>query len=401
MKGRKTQGPATLDPGSLLRVPLVARLVDGVEATLVPRAVDHHWYYERIVTLKIGGFNPFAGQIFHGARSRLATWLQAPHRSGRPLNERDELVNEVLFAAHDYLHVWAYSVLGELCPELRIGEGPLREADFERLVFCHLLSEAVATVGLDFWYLGTVKLCEVCDLGTTVQTLTTSYHQEWEGEYRRGWPSVRVQVPAFFEQIAQFYCDGVLTGVDVEALRLSPRLLKWLEHELRYGVLQREYTRRWLSFLRDGKDPESTDEMRRPVKVAADWQRKVTRELGDRLWRLVKEGTPARGAAPSWPTRAWCSPAAALPDPRFTTISGMSDDEIRARSAFFEQQAIYPYFFAQFVSAFRWDKFDRGKLPLLSLVKQHPDVRALLSLFRGETRLAPCPGEPRDLLFLN
>ncbi len=62
-------------------------------------------------------------------------------------------------------------------------------------------------------------------------------------------PWVRPPRPEFFDELAEFYCTGVLRGFGVEDLRRSPLLLQWLEHELRYGQRQREYARQWFAHV--------------------------------------------------------------------------------------------------------------------------------------------------------
>src|SRR5207237_1319288 len=83
------------------------------------------------------------------ARSPLAEWLDDPAQGVRELNQDDALLTEVLFAVHDYLHVWAYHLVRDAVPDLGFGRPPASEAELEDHVFCHLLTEAVATVGLD------------------------------------------------------------------------------------------------------------------------------------------------------------------------------------------------------------------------------------------------------------
>jgi hypothetical protein len=89
-------------------------------------------------------------------------------------------------------------VLHERRPDLSFASLDGEVIDFEDLIFCHLLTEAVAVAGLDYWYLSCVELNDVVDLGTTVRNLTIPYHERQRAEVRRFCPSLEVQTPEFF-----------------------------------------------------------------------------------------------------------------------------------------------------------------------------------------------------------
>src|SRR5688572_16545693 len=104
-----------------------------------------------------------------------------------------------------------------------------------------LLSEAAATVGVDYWWLCAVELGELLPIGTRVRGgLTTSYHERDRSEYRRFYPELEVQSLAFFGDLCAFHCNGEFVGFDGDDLARSPLLLAWLTQELRYGERQRE-----------------------------------------------------------------------------------------------------------------------------------------------------------------
>jgi hypothetical protein len=191
--------PATpLHPESLLRIALVRQMLEDRRFRLQPRAIDRTWQYERAIPMSVVGFNPFNGTIYYGARSFLARWLREPHASARLHNEGDYLVRELLFAVHDYLHAWSVALIRELAPELGYGSTPIIREQIDRLAFCHLLTEAVATCGLDYWYLSTLELDDVVPIGSLTTGLTISYHERFLPEYRRFHPEFRVQDPEFF-----------------------------------------------------------------------------------------------------------------------------------------------------------------------------------------------------------
>jgi hypothetical protein len=175
------------------RIPLVREMLEDPNISLVPRAVDCRWRYAGLLPHGVTGFNPLRYEVYYGRISQLARWLADPFAASRELNARDQLVHEVLLAVHDYLHCWAVQAIRDLAPELGYGAGALAADSLEAAAFCHLLTEAVATVGLDYWYLSVVDLNAVCDLATTKSTLTTSYRELDAAEFRRADPHLVVQ----------------------------------------------------------------------------------------------------------------------------------------------------------------------------------------------------------------
>ena len=153
MPRRPTPTPGKrLHAESLLRIPLVRQMMEDPAIRLVPRAVDAAWRYRQIAPVSVVGFNPWIKSVFYASESLFAAWLEDPYGSARAHNEDDLLVYEVLMAAHDHLHAWASLAIAALRPELRFGVGRITADKLEDHVFCHLLTEAVASGGLDYWY---------------------------------------------------------------------------------------------------------------------------------------------------------------------------------------------------------------------------------------------------------
>jgi hypothetical protein len=278
-----------LAPDSLLHIPLVRMMLGDPCVRFRRRAIDAEWVYRRTVP-STGGFNPALGAVYYGARSKLAAWLHDPSSGAREHNRSDTLLHEVLFAVHDYLHIWAYRVIRELLPRLEFGRAPVADERFEDHVFCHLLTEAAATVGLDYWYMCTLDINDVVDLGSTMSSLTVPYHDRHLAEYRRWCPSLEPQAASFFATVVDVYCRGVFPGILNGHVRQSPRLLSWMEKELLYGKRQRVYTREWLSFASGRPLHAPMAEIARPCIADKDWQREVITELGQLLWEKVKLG---------------------------------------------------------------------------------------------------------------
>jgi hypothetical protein len=360
-----------------------------------PRALDQRWYYEHILPVTLAGFNPFLRTLFYASNSAFSRWLADPYGSARDYNENDNLVREVLFAAHDYLHCWSAAAIAVLAPWVRFDTGPLLRDNLEDFVFCQLLTEAAATVGLDYWYLSTFILDERIPLGTTYVTLTVDYHERYVSEYRRFCPDWDAQRPGFFGDIARFYCSGIFEGFDVRDVRRSPRLLRWLSHELRYGAKQREYTRLWLSFLAAEEISHEPHELAAPVSFEEPWKQRLIHELGLVLFAKIKQGHDS-GLALRTRNEPPESPRERQPDFRFVNANVLpltSDTTTHPDSL--------RYYVFQRVSATAFAGVtDDVRRALLRALRREEHEEALRLIERAE-RVPPVGAEPRDLFVLN
>ncbi|HYO53510.1 hypothetical protein [Archangium sp.] len=360
-----------------------------------PRAIDQQWRYKHLVPLSLAGFNPFLRTLFHASNSALSRWLADPYSSARDYNENDRLTREVLFAAHDYLHCWSAAVIAELAPWVRFDTGPILRDTLEDFVFCHLLTEAAATVGLDYWYLSTIDLDERIPIGTTLTTLTVNYHERYVSEYRRFCPDWDAQHPGFFGDIARFYCSGVFKGFDVQDVRRSPRLLNWLSHELSYGAKQREYTREWLAFLAAVEISDEPRQLAAPVSLEEPWKQRLIHELGLVLFTKVKEDSDSglvlrnRNTPPE-------SPKDRLPDFRFVNANVVP---------LTPEAAAHPkslrYYVLQRIAATALDGVSEDTQRALLHALRREEYEAALRLIEPAERVPPVGAEPRDLFVLN
>ncbi|MFY0572820.1 hypothetical protein ACN28E_54570 [Archangium lansingense] len=378
---------------SLLQLPLVRRMLSDPLVRLVPRAIDQRWHYERIAPVTLTGFNPFHRSVFYASHSALSRWLDEPYGSARDYNEGDHLVREVLFAVHDYLHCWSAAAIAVLAPRVRFDTGPILRDNLEDFVFCHLLTEVAATVGLDYWYLSTFNLAERIPIGTTLVNLTVNYHERYVSEYRRFCPRWDAQRPEFFGDLARFYCSGVFEGFDVRDVRRSPRLLKWLSHELTYGARQREYTRLWLSFLAAEEIPPGPRGLSAPVSFEEPWKQRLIHELGRVMFAKIKEDSDSglvlrnRNEPPE-------SPRARRPDFRFVNANVVpftpdaSPESLR-------------YYVLQRVSAMAFDRLSRDVRQAIARGLRREEHEEVLRLIERAERVPPVGGEPRDLFVLN
>jgi hypothetical protein len=396
MAGASTTKPG-LHPESLLRIPLAAQMFADPDMSVVVRGIDSRWAYSEIVSRRIDGFNPFEGAVFVGRHSHLARWL--PHRSGsaRPFNRKDGLVGELLFAIHDYLHIWCYRWIGALWPELGFGTAPITRLNFENMVFCHLLSEAAATAGLDYWYLACVELNEVAPIGSAYQGLTVNYRESMEDEYRRFDPRLKIQSPAFLETLTRFYCDGAFPGFSAADMEKSPVLRQWLGHELSYGELQRRYCREWFAYLSDGAVALKDSELARPVKGARGRQRRLTARIGELLWAKVKSGEPGTADYRFDRDRLWRPPAARPLCYQFVNLNrdGLPDREKAAALS----EMSFRYLLHQFVAGFDHAAFPDDALALIPTLYAERNFELGRCLLKGMKRVPASAQEPLSMFF--
>lgn len=397
------------DESPLLRIPLVAQMLEDPRVELCGRAVDNGWKYHECFAESLGGFHPTSGKLFYPVRSALGAWLQDKSADVRELNVSDRLVNELLFLTHDYLHAWGVLTINELYPQLGFGWQPITEENFEAMVFAMLATEAVATVGLDYWYLSTIDLERLLGVGTGVTTLTVSYHDRDAAEFRRFSPTFDVQSPEFYGQIARFYCSGTFAGFDLADARRSPKLLSWLRHELSYGVNQRVYSRQWIGHLADegrvsglGADRRSRG---RPVAADAAWQVELIEEIGRRLWRKVKQGqdAPATTGASSFPNpdEGWRSVPRALPDYRFVNLLHRPLDGAALAGMSEQPRSSRKFAALQHVSQFDYEALPSATRRVVRALLENHNVPALVDALAGAPRVEPDSEEPMDIFLLN
>lgn len=314
-------------------VPLLGKTLADPGVRIVERAIDNYWLYDTNCTPSVG-WNPFRAEIYIGHGSLSAELLRAPQADLRMHNEADLLMPEIMFVVHDYLHIWATDMIRRLRPELGFGVGPISPDNLEDHAFALLVTEAAATVGLDYWWLSHQPIGEQLDIGSGFETLTVSYQTRHLHEYRRFCPELEVQQASFFELIARFYADGVFPGFSVGDLQQSPRTLRWLRHELGYGGTQRKYARRWLHHLA-GLPLDPRADQARAFVCDLPWRRQLIRELGERLWALVKTDTIDPVEAGFDPESSWAAPAGRPLDYRFSNALAFSEadlaDDVRHR----------------------------------------------------------------------
>ncbi len=389
-------------PMRLVDFPLLKQVLSDSRFSITVRPVDNHWAYENIIPNSVAGFNPYHRKMFISERSSLNDWLKAGRRNDRKFNEGDHLVREVFFLIHDYLHAWAAAFIQNAVPKLGLGVGTIRPENFEDFVFCHLLTEAAATVGLDYWTLATMDFSTVVDCGSNHRQLAVAYREADMAEYHRFSPDFIAQKPAFFTQLAEFYCSGVFPGFTLFSLKRSQKIRRWIEHELRYGETQRAYTRAWLHHLSGGRRAIPGRKLSAPVSTNGKWKKDLMQSLGESLWKKVKSGIDLEFKSPE--SRVWRAPRSGIPNFRFTDVRKV---KIRDRVRILDGPGLIENFdgyFSQRVSAFDFDSFPEKLRHLLKPIQANQDLKGLETLLKtsGARKLKSNPNSsPRDLLFLN
>lgn len=394
--------PSSVHPESPLRIPMVRRALEDRRFRVQVRAVSKEWRYRKVIPVSMTGFNPHLSTVFVGGVSRVHDWLKSPGQSARAFNRRDNLFDEALYIGHDYLHAWTYWAIDELMPKLGLGAATITAKNLEDFVFCHLVSEAVAVVGLDYWYLATLDINEVVPIGTTRKIENTAYHESNLPEFRRFNPRFAVQTPAFFRKLVELYCTGYFVGFDIDDMNRSPQLYQWLDHEVGYSELQREYIRLWLNHLAPRPTGLDRERLRAPVRIDAPWKRTVVREIGNLLWAMVKEDKDSTKSGGPGRSRAWRSPKDRAVDLRFLNLNGLDEERTaRAILAGPNVEQNFEFFFHQLISRYDYSKFDPELVKLFPALIRQRDYALIARVFRDEKRVASQGAEPMDLMLLN
>jgi hypothetical protein len=388
---------------SLLNLPLLGHALSDPLFNLVQRPLDQRWFYEKLVTSNYTGFNPFVPRTFVASTSWISQWLDDKSSSARQYNPGDALVREIVHALHDYLHSWCYAAIREIRPDLDFGTGKITAKNFEDYVFCHLVTEAAAVVGLDYWYLSTIQLNDFCDIGTAVTGMAVVYKEIHSREYRRLIPELNVQAKEFFVHLASFYCTGDFYGIKrldtekIRKLRRSPLSYEWLHQELSYGEKQREYTRLWLSYL---SDQNIHTVPKAPVSLDENWRLALIENLSVLLWEKIKYLKIHTFKPQPAPDDAWQASKEKPVDFRFINPLALQDDQLELAMSTKSGLENFTSFFEHYLMSFDFDGFDLELLKQFSDVKEKKDFNRARQLLKSQKRIATVDAGPRDLFIL-
>lgn len=374
-------------PNSLLELPVIRWLLGEQGFRLNSRCVDKRWDYAGVFDAPANaGLDPFGEDIFVPRISAVNAWLADPGRRDLArLNLDNRLLSEVFFVAHDLLHMWAYRRMMNHPQGFRFGQEPLDADSLDDYVFCHLVSEAVATAGLDYWYLSRMSVGRELGLPVSFNGLAVNYTRALD-DFMASETEVTVHSPDFFPRLCTLYTTGALPGIERTALQREPGVDQWLQHELRYSVSQRLYTCAWFSFL-GGLEEPSRERALRPISPDVPWRRRMVEDVGNALWQMTQ--TQRYALEPLVPATALPSPDAYPDDARF-----MNPALFTLRDAAPEDRALYKRLKA---ATYEYDSFTPAEREQLARTESLAAFHALLD--RG--RPLAQHDEPRMILQLN
>jgi len=377
--------------------PLFQHLLEDPRVSLCPRGFDPRWHYQRIVPFSVSGFNPLTQRIYYGERSKLAALL-AGHGPADPIGSGDRhLSQELLFSQHDFLHSWSLLAIHELMPELGYGFNPITRKNFEDYVFCHMLTETLAVVGLDYWYLS---------VQPKRRFFVVAYHEKDLELYQAAIPDLVIQDPTYFDRMLEAYCLGKFRGFTAEKARGNAFLRQWLSHELGYAIKQRRYTRLWLAFLASEPIPMSDSEEKGPIRMDKPWMVALAETLKTMLWEKVKHSKQHAFTRPFDNAKSWHADPEKIRDFRFINYHFDQDNPVTREE--FEQMELrsIPNLFYQTVSTFNADTFEDSEKAQIKdfLIPDKMNwerYEALFDLLQTGEKLPATEGEPRDLFVQN
>lgn len=380
---------------SFLGYPLLQHALLDPHFQIKKLGVDANWLYYGFFEGAVSGYNPLNSACYYSQNSVLETWFANPFVDSRDLNEGEHLVYELLSLVHDWLHNWTYRVVEQNFP-CGMGRAEITSDNFEDFVFIHILSEAVARLGQDYWLLSERDLNTFVDVGSIISPLFTNYRKHYLGEFRKFNPDFTVQDKGFFWKYLHLNCTGEFEGFGKGDMDRSPALLHWAHHELEISDQLRFYTRQWLSYLSQGKiKPDKISHA--PCEYLTTRHKEMAAVVQEALWSEIMLGK--RQALPLLPTPSWTAQGMPEIDFRFVNLGAWKQDvlsiekDVRVTDSF-------DFFYRQFVSRHDFMATPPQAKGLVHKARQYKDVALLYYLFKDVPFLS-LPDEPYDLYFIN
>ncbi len=384
---------------SLLRIPLVDFVIHQNAANIVERPIDNQWYYQNLLATSTVGFNPFCGSLFCAKNSVLNKWLPDAHRSARPYNNEEWLIYESLFLVHDYLHLWTVSELLKEFDYLTADQIVLDQKVISDLEFIYMMSEAVATVGLDYWYLSKVNINEICPIGSRMVALTSPYREVDLHRYRVFNKDFVVQDISFFHWLVSGYCSGDFYGFTVADIKKDAKLFDWLAKEITIGNKQLQFIRQWLFYMA-GLDIPSGGELNQAIDMGIGNRQSMVEKIGRKLWN-ISQGTELPVMKP-YHIELKSSKPLIYHDFRFKNIRVLANwQELVNQDLSRISTEQFGYFTAQFLSSFYHEpacKITRDQINKIIALK---DISALKRLTKNLSSVNSRHCGPDNLVFVN
>jgi hypothetical protein len=261
-----------------------------------------------------------------------------------------------------------------------------------------MISEAAATVGLDYWYLSKTDINDICPIDTRVIGLTSPYREADLCGYQAFNKDFNVQDISFFNWIVEAYCTGDFYGFSIEDIQKDDKLRNWLEKEVRISNKQLHFIRLWLYYL-SGKEI-SDSEYDAPIDLNTGNRRSLVEKIGRKLWD-ISQGNELPTMQP-YDIQLKGADHLAYTDYRFINIYALNNWRELINEDFTSVSTDqFKYFVAQYLSSFYYD-------PALKITKEQIDQMILSkdvsSLKKITQNLRPLESEkygPRDLVFVS
>ena len=388
-----------IHPQSLLNIPLIDFVIKQKNAPILARPVESKWTYKGIFPISAAGFNPFCGKLFCAENSVFNRWLPQAHESAIPFNNGEWLVYECFFVVHDYLHLWAISEMLEDLPYLKTAEVILDEKTISDLEFLYIVSEAAATVCLDFWYLAKTDINTLCPINSHFKGLTSVYQEADLNNYQQYNKDFEVQSPSFFQWIVNGYCSGEFEGFSVDDLKENKKLSDWLGKEVTIAHKQVWFIRHWLHYLAGLDEPDEAA-ISDPIKIDTSERESIISRLGDKLWKIA-QGELLPEMRP-FNINIKSDVAGNKLDFRFINMLSLDNwEQLTERNYDDVSVQQFAYFAAQYLSAFQFDETGQISRKMVEEIIASKDTGRLKKL---TNKLIPIKnGEigPGDLVFVN
>lgn len=270
----------------LARLRPVTHALRDPHFSVVLRPIDGRWAHAGI-TAVMGGFNPPRHVHYAARESAFSGWIASPETFVCPPEREQELATDVLRFAHDYLHSWAYRLIGYLCPAFRVVT-PRTHDELSEQAFFLVLSESIAVVGSDYWYLSLGGLKKRCGTQFDLGPCTIHYREKNLPLYRRANPGLEVQTSDFFPRIAWLYSSGQIEGFSEQDLLENRPLADWLVRELLIAPRQRFVSRSWLGHL--GGVTLDAAGLEANFSELAELHAGLIQQIGELLWQKTRHG---------------------------------------------------------------------------------------------------------------
>ncbi|RWB31643.1 MAG: hypothetical protein EOQ42_27630 [Mesorhizobium sp.] len=360
------------------------------------RPIDGRWAHAGLTAI-MSGFNPVR-HVHYGAReSVFAGWIASPETFACPPDREQELAIDVLRFAHDYLHSWAYRLIGHLYPEFRVVT-PQTEEQLNEQAFFLVLSESIAVVGSDYWYLSLGGLKKRCGTHFDLGPCTVHYREKNLPLYRRSNPELEVQTPSFFPRLAWLYSTGEIEGFSEQDLLENRPLADWLVRELLIAPRQRVVSRSWLGHL--GGVTLDDAGLEAQFRELAERHAGLIQHIGEMLWKKTRLGQYLFLPVPEGQGQWHCRKEGPL-DCRYTNLRHVGARRINWNGGGVD---CWNAFVDQVMAARRWPGDEPVRAEIAGALM---DIRAAVdpdALAKLACAIEPVPGSdpaPLELLMVN